>query len=108
MMGMQQGNMQQPQMQQGQWWGMQTAEEMAAYQQWCEERKMAIAQQEEQKQLLEQIQARAEEKKRAMAREAAAKEAKAKRDAMVAQWRMWQSQLAQTEEYTGNMDKYTE
>ena len=26
---------------------------------------------------------------------------------MVAQWRMWQSQIKMAEEYTGNFDKYT-
>merc|ERR1712154_95542 len=36
------------------------------------------------------------------------KEAKMKRENMVAQWRMWQNQLKQTEEYEGSMAKYTE
>jgi len=31
-----------------------------------------------------------------------------KREAMVAQWRMWQAQLSQAEEFDGLMDKYTE
>merc|ERR1712154_108195 len=36
------------------------------------------------------------------------KEAKMKRENMVAQWRMWQNQLKQTEEYDSSMSKYTE
>merc|ERR1712154_557271 len=36
------------------------------------------------------------------------KEAKMKRENMVAQWRMWQNQLKQTEEYDEQMAKYAE
>jgi len=91
----------------GQWWGMESQEDMEAYMQWCEERKLQMEAQEEERKMLAEITARAEERKRMAAREASMKEAKAKREAMVAQWRMWQSQLTQTEEYAGNMEKYT-
>merc|ERR1712213_231774 len=50
----------------------------------------------------------AEDKKREYKREKMMKESKAKRENMVAQWRMWERQLKQTEEYTGAMDKYTD
>merc|ERR1712240_701655 len=88
------------------WWGMETAEDMEAYQKWCEERRMAMEEQEAQKKMLEEMQEMAEEKKRQAAREAAAHEAQAKRDSMKQQVKMWQSQLAAAEMYTGNMDKY--
>jgi len=88
------------------WWNMESAEDMEAYQKWCEERRMAMEEQEAQKKMLEEMQEMAEEKKRKAAREAAAHEAQAKRDSMKQQVKMWQSQLAAAEMYSGNMDKY--
>merc|ERR1711963_778332 len=97
---MQQQMMQQHHEQQGQnngnWWNLQSDEDREAYLKWCEESQR----------LLRQIPEQAEEKKREMAREKMMKEARAKRESMVAQWRMWQNQIKQAEEYTGNMDKY--
>merc|ERR1711963_986962 len=77
------------------WWGIKTQEDQEAYLRWCEERKMQMHQQEE-------------DKKREYKREKMMKESKAKRENMVAQWRMWERQLKQTEEYSGAMDKYTD
>jgi len=99
-------------MQQGgqnqQYWDMQTQEEYAAYIKWCEERKMAIQEQEAQKELLEEIEERAEGKKREMEREHAMKEMKMKRESMMMQWKQWQQQLAAAEEFDGSMNKYEE
>merc|ERR1719422_73828 len=91
------GQMGGQQMQQGQnggnWWGMETEEDKEAYLKWCEERKMQMKEQEEAQALLKQITQQA---------------AKKKRENMVSQWRMWQSQLKQSEEYDESMNKYTE
>jgi len=111
-MQQQQGHQQQQmQEQQGQnngnWWNLQSDEDREAYLKWCEERKVAMQEQEESQRLLKELQHRAEEKKREMARESMMKEAKAKRETMVAQWRMWQNQIKQSEEYTGNFEKYS-
>merc|ERR1712117_262821 len=73
--------MQQQGMNAGNWWGMTSEEDKEAYLRWCEERKLQMKEQEE---------------------------AQMKRENMVAQWRMWQSQLKQTEEYDGAIEKYTE
>merc|ERR1712154_717430 len=62
----------------GNWWNMESEEDKEAYMKWCEERKLQM------------------------------KEQKMKRENMVAQWRMWQSQLKQVEEYDESMNKYTE
>jgi len=104
--GMQQMGHEQQGQNNGNWWNLQSDEDREAYLKWCEERKIQMQEQEESQRLLRQITQQAEEKKREMAREAMMKEAKAKRESMVAQWRMWQNQIKQSEEYTGNMDKY--
>merc|ERR1712121_12856 len=113
--GQQQGGMQGGMMTGGreqggnnQWWGMDDEEDYEAYLKWCEERRMAIAEQEAQQELLKEMQERAEKKQREMEHEKAMKEMEAKRESMENQWRMWQSQLAQAEEFDGNMDKYME
>jgi len=92
----------------GNWWGMSSQADMEAYMKWCEERKMQMKEQEEAQRLLKQITQAAEEKKREASREKMMKEAKMKRENMVAQWRMWQSQLKQTEEYDEAMSAYTD
>merc|ERR1719422_2383246 len=109
---MMQGGQMGGQMQQGQnggnWWSMESEEDKEAYLKWCEERKMQMKEQEEAQALLKQITQQAEMKKREVAREKMMKEAKMKRENMVSQWRMWQSQLKQSEEYDESMNKYTE
>jgi len=100
--------MQQQGMNAGNWWGMTSEEDKEAYLKWCEERKLQMKEQEEAQALLKQITQQAEEKKREAMHEKMMKEAKMKRENMVAQWRMWQSQLKQTEEYDEAMDKYTD
>ena len=55
---------------------MANEEEYAAYLKWCEERRMAIQEQEQQQAILREMQEHAEEKKREMEREKAAKEMK--------------------------------
>jgi len=100
--------MQQQGMNAGNWWGMTSEEDKEAYLRWCEERKLQMKEQEEAQALLKQITEAAEEKKREAMHEKMMKEAKMKRENMVSQWRMWQSQLKQTEEYDGAMEKYTE
>merc|ERR1719245_290337 len=92
----------------GSWWGMTSEEDQEAYLKWCEERKLQMKEQEEAQMLLKQISQAAEEKKREAMHEKMMKEAKMKRENMVAQWRMWQNQLKQVEEYEGSMTKYTE
>jgi len=92
----------------GSWWGIKTQEDQDAYLRWCEERKVQMEEQEEAQRMLRQITEQAEEKKREYKREKMMKESKAKRENMVAQWRMWERQLKQTEEYSGAMDKYTD
>merc|ERR1712117_555097 len=100
--------MQQQGMNAGNWWGMTSEEDKEAYLKWCEERKLQMKEQEEDQALLKQITQAAEEKKREAMHEKMMKEAKMKRENMVAQWRMWQNQLQQVEEYEGSMTKYTE
>jgi len=100
--------MQQQGMNAGNWWGMTSEEDKEAYLKWCEERKLQMKEQEEAQALLKQITQAAEEKKREAMHEKMMKEAKMKRENMVAQWRMWQNQLKQTEEYDSSMSKYTE
>jgi len=92
----------------GEWWGMTSEEDKEAYLKWCEERKLQMKEQEEAQALLKQITQQAEMKKREHSREKMMKEAKMKRENMVSQWRMWQSQLKQTEEYDESMNKYSE
>lgn len=91
-----------------QWWGMDSKEEYDAYMRWCEERRLAIQEQEAQQALLHEIEERQEAAARAVQQEKAAKEMQMKREAMVAQWRMWQSQLSQASEFDGWMEKFTE
>ena len=55
---------------------MENEEEYAAYLKWCEERRMAIQEQEQQQAILREMQERAEERKHEMEREKAAKEMK--------------------------------
>merc|ERR1712212_107587 len=115
---MQMGQLSQQQMQQlqmmqqgnngGTWWSMTSQEDQEAYLKWCEERKLAMKEQEEAQKLFKEITEQAENKKKEMAREKLMKEAKMKRENMVAQWRMWQAQLKQTEEYDDAMSKYTD
>merc|ERR1712154_254570 len=92
----------------GSWWNMESEEDKEAYLKWCEERKLQMQEQEEAQRLLKQITEAAEEKKREAMHEKMMKEHKMKRENMVAQWRMWQSQLKQVEEYDASMTKYTE
>merc|ERR1711963_856399 len=92
----------------GNWWGMTSEEDKEAYLKWCEERKLQMQEQEEAQKLLKQITQQAEEKKREAMHEKMMKEHKMKRENMVAQWRMWQNQLKQVEEYDESMEKYTE
>jgi len=92
----------------GNWWGIASEEDQEAYMKWCEERKMQMKEQEEAKELLRHIQEEAEEKKHEAARMKMMKEAKAKRESMVAQWRMWQSQLKMADEFDSSMSKYTD
>merc|ERR1711963_179297 len=89
-------------------WGMTSEEDKEAYLKWCEERKLQMQEQEEAQKLLKQITQQAEEKKREAMHEKMMKEHKMKRENMVAQWRMWQNQLKQVEEYDESMEKYTE
>merc|ERR1712154_353341 len=91
----------------GQWWAASSQEDYEEYQRWCENNKLIQESNEESRRLMAEITARNEERKRHHAREAARKEAENKRKAMIAQWNMWQSQLQHTEEYAGNMEKYT-
>jgi len=90
------------------WWGIKTQQDQEAYLKWCEERKMQMKEQEEAQKLLRQITHAAEEKKREHSREMMMKEAKMKRDNMMSQWRMWQRQLKQAEEWGEGMNKYAE
>merc|ERR1712141_43395 len=92
----------------GNWWGIASEEDQEAYMKWCEERKMQMKEQEEAKELLRHIQEEAEEKKHEAARMKMMREAKAKRESMVAQWRMWQSQLKMADEFDSSMSKYTD
>jgi len=107
-MQMQNQHVQQQGQNNGNWWGIASQEDQEAYMRWCEERKIQMQEQEESQRLLKQITEQAEQKKREHAREQMMKEAKAKREHMVSQWRMWQNQLAQAEAYSGSMEKYTQ
>merc|ERR1719277_1660102 len=90
------------------WWGIKTQQDREAYLKWCEERKMQMKEQEEAQQLLRQIANSAAEKKREHSRDMMMKEAKMKRETLMSQWRMWQRQLKQAEEWAEGMNKYTE
>merc|ERR1719334_800268 len=69
---------------------------------------MEIAIQEEQQKILHELEEAAEEKQHEMERVKMEKESAARRETMVAQYRMWQSQLKEAEEFDGAMDKYME
>jgi len=103
-----QGQMNQMQQGNNQWWAMDDQEDYEEYLKWCEERRLAIQEQEEQQKLLREMQEHAEEKKREMEREAVMKAMKAKRESMMNQWKQWQAQMAMADMFDGAMDKYTE
>jgi len=105
--GNMQGGHQQHQGGNNQWWGIDDAEDYAAYLKWCEERRMAMAEQEAQERLLREMEQRTEEKKREMEHEKAMKEMEHKRESMMHQVRMWQAQLNRAEEFDDSMEKYT-
>lgn len=91
-----------------QWWNAQNNEDYEAYMKWCEERKMAMQEQEQQKKMLEEFQ-KAEEKRQMEAEKARVhKEIEERRESMMAQWKMWQMRLSQQHEFDNLMDKFAE
>ena len=64
------------------WWNSVSSEDYQAYIKWCEERRIAMQQQEEQRQLLEEIEQRAEAHKREMEMEKAQKEMQVNTDTL--------------------------
>merc|ERR1712127_710899 len=92
----------------GQWWDAQKPEDYEAYMKWCEERKMAVQEQQQQQDMLKQFQM-AEEKREMEHKQAAVhKEIEEKRESMMAQWKMWQNRLSQQHEFDNKMDKFAE
>nr|KAG5698979.1 hypothetical protein BaRGS_033492 [Batillaria attramentaria] len=87
------------------WWGMTNEDDYEAYLRWCEERRLAIQEQEAQQSLLKEIEERAEEKKAEMEHEKVMREQRVRRESMMAQWRMWQAQLAQADEFDGMIER---
>ena len=104
----QQQQQQQQQAQNNAWWSTASAEDYEAYIKWCQERQLAMQEQEQQKQLLEEIRQRAEQQRQMVERERANKEMQSKREAMMAQWRMWQTQLSSAEQFTDLTGQFTE
>jgi len=93
---------------QAQWSGAQNKDDYEAYLKWCEDRKIAIAEQEQQKALLEQFQKAQAEKQKEAQRARVEAENKEKRESMMAQWKMWQMRLSELTEFEDNIGKFSE
>merc|ERR1712168_1732660 len=93
---------------QAQWWGAQSKDDYEAYLKWCEDRKIAIVEQEQQKALLEQFQKAQAEKQKEAQRARVEAENKEKRESMMAQWKMWQMRLSELSEFEDNIGKFSE
>lgn len=92
----------------GDWWNTQSKEDHEAYMKWCQERQMAMQEQEQQKALLKQWEEAQAKRKMEVEHEKHAKEASERHESMMAQWKMWQMRLNQQHEFENLMEKFTE
>merc|ERR1712141_845653 len=75
---------------------------------WCEERKMAMQEQKQQQEMLEQFTKQEETRKMEMEKARVEKEIEERRESMQAQWKMWQMRLSQQHEFDSLLDKFAE
>lgn len=75
---------------------------------WCEERKMAMQEQKQQQEMLEQFTKQEETRKMEMEKARVQKEIEERRESMQAQWKMWQMRLSQQHEFDSLLDKFAE
>lgn len=92
----------------GEWWGAQKGEDYEAYMKWCEERTMAMQEQKQQQEMLEQFQKAEESRRMETEKTRVHKEIEERRESMMAQWKMWQMRLGQQHEFDNLMEKFAE
>merc|ERR1712168_96991 len=92
----------------GDWWAAQNSDDYEAYMKWCQERQMAMKEQEQQREILKQWEEAQAKRKMEMERERQHKEAAERHESMMAQWKMWQMRLNQQHEFDNLMGKFTE
>lgn len=95
-------------MQGGDWWAAQNSDDYQAYMKWCQERQMAMKEQEQQREIMKQWEEAQAKRKMEMERERQHKEAEERHESMMAQWKMWQMRLNQQHEFENLMMKFTE
>jgi len=86
----------------------QSKEDYEAYLKWCEERRLAMAEQEQQKKLLEEFQKVQDNNKREREEARAAGEQKERREAMMAHFRQLQMKTQELASFDNVMDKFVE
>jgi len=92
----------------GNWWGMQSKEDYEAYLKWCEERKAALHEQQQQQELLKQWEKKEMERQKEVERKRVEMEAHERQENMMAQWKMWQQRLNQQHEFDDLLYKFAE
>jgi len=92
----------------GDWWAAQNSDDYEAYMKWCQERQMAMKEQEQQREILKQWEEAQAKRKMEMERERQHKEAEERHESMMAQWKMWQMRLNQQHEFENLMAHFTE
>jgi len=95
-------------MNQGNWWGMQSQEDYEAYLKWCEEKKRMEAESEQQKNLMEMYRKREEERKARMEKARMEHEAEERHEMMKQQFDTWQRRLEETQEFDALAYKLSE
>lgn len=93
---------------QGEWWTAQNSDDYDAYMKWCQERQIAMQEQEQQKMMMKQWEEAQSKRKMEVEKERHNKEAKERHESMMAQWKMWQMRLNQQHEFDNLMEKFTE
>lgn len=88
--------------------GAQSPEDYEAYLKWCEERKMNMMQQKQQKELMMEFEKAMEEKKREKEHDRIQEEQKERRESMMAKHKMYKEMMEDLEEYDETMHKFTE
>jgi len=86
----------------------QNREDYEAYMKWCEERKMAMQEQERQQEMMKEFQKAEEKRQMEMEKARVHKEIEERRESMMAQWKMWQMRLSQQHEFDNLMGKFEE
>lgn len=78
---------------------MQSQEDYEAYLKWCEEKKMAAAEQEQQQKLMKMWEERETERKAKMEQERMKHESEERHEMVMQQWQTWQRRLDETAEF---------